>query len=864
MKRKTRNSIIVSSLGAIALAGSLLAGSTYALFTSKDEVNIAVTSGKVDIKASISGLKTYSGVDLIGNPETDVLEETTTGNFTNGGTANIDGNTLTLDKMTPGDKATFNITITNYSNVNTKYRTIINRTESSDSTLFNALKFNIGGVNVEKSTIWKTLNGVEETGTKVLTHYDCSVELPSDIKGTEYMDKSCGITYTVEAIQGNATTSDENAVMVVAAEASESITGKINAENETTETIYIASNDSISVETEAETQNISVASAIVPEGAKIASDATELSLNIYESEKPANFEIKIGENQTSKTLEIEMKGLDDTNEKPLTIKTYIGKGFENLTLYHNDGKSKMTKKDLASEVTSDQDYHYDSKTGFLTIATSSFSPFTFIFDAKTVNTAEEFVLALADQSIKNIRLGTDIVIATANYNVNKRLNVETDNLTIDLCNNTLTVSNCTLTIIGNNVTITNGKMIASKSPTQTSGNYGSYTMQVKGKNTAINGITMIGGINVCGNNSANSVPDADVTVTDCDITATGYYTVCVQDNSSALIKNSTLTRGNAACFWIEKKGYSEGNDTPAPVDSKLSYEKSTVTINGDEPLYNTVGVAPIELCEEGNTSWAYDLYTLEKALDDENINTIKLNKDINLEKALEVNRSVTIDFCGKTVKASKAIEINTGDLIFKDSAERAGKLTSSNSKGVSLKNDNTSFELNDITIECTSGDAISFDEYRKVENTTILINSGKIIAKTAIRSGNDYGGKGHTVTINGGSIECEGSWCGIFLDNNCTLTFNSCDYTMTNGNRPIFVDCKDGRSSDNVESSVIINDINFIGNNIKVGTGNPDIMYVITKDSSATGENILINKGKFTVDGNVTEYTTATYPYKNN
>lgn len=865
MNKKQKSSIIIASLASIVIAGSLIAGSMYALFTSESKTNIAVTSGKVDVTATISDLKTYSGVNLIGEPDSDELEETAEGKFTNGGTAKIEGNTLKLDKITPGDKATFNITITNYSNVNTKYRTIIEKTSSSDSTLYDALKFNIGGVTVEKSTIWKTLKGTDnEEGNKVLTFYECSVELPSDVKGVEYMDKSCGISYTVEAVQGNASTSDEDAVMVIAGEATESIEGKVSDDNKTTESITIASEDSVSVDVGSETQNLSVASVIVPEGTKVAEGATELSLSVYETEKPSNFGVTIEATQTSKTLEVKMEGLDASNDKILLVRAFIGKGLDNLTLYHNDGTTTMNKKSSVEDLSNDQDYYYDSATGFITIATASFSPFTYIFDAKIVNTAEELSLALADKSIKYIKLGKDIVVPSTDYNAYKRLNVETDGLTIDLCEKSLTISNCTLTIKGNNVTVTNGNMIASPSPSQTSGDYGSYAMQVKGKNTVISNIKMTGGVNVCGANSTNSEPDANVAITGCDITATLYYTVCAQDNSEVIIKSSTLRSGSTAFFWIEKKGYTE-RDEPGPVDSKLSYEKSTVTFIGNGPLYLSIGVAPIELNDEGYVTWAHDLYTLDKALNNEDIAVIKLNNNINLNKDLEINRSVTIDFCGKTIDTSNAFEINSGTLTFKDSADTKGQFISSNDKGISLINSNTAFELNDITIQCTNGDAISFEEYEKVENTTITMNSGKIIAndESAIRSGNDCGGKGHQIIINGGTIECTGAFSGIWLDNNCTLTINKCDYTAKNC-RPIFLDCKSSWDDNNEESGVIINGINFVGTDIKVGQGKPDIEYVFYKDSSATGENVVIHAGTFSVEGNVTTYTTTTYPFKNN
>ena len=57
MNKKQKSSIIIASLASIVIAGSLIAGSTYALFTSESKTNIAVTSGKVDVSATIDGLK---------------------------------------------------------------------------------------------------------------------------------------------------------------------------------------------------------------------------------------------------------------------------------------------------------------------------------------------------------------------------------------------------------------------------------------------------------------------------------------------------------------------------------------------------------------------------------------------------------------------------------------------------------------------------------------------------------------------------------------------------------------------------------------------------------------------------------------
>ncbi|MGN1052031.1 MAG: SipW-dependent-type signal peptide-containing protein, partial [Candidatus Scatosoma sp.] len=200
MKKKT----IVSSVLAIAMCSCIAIGGTYALFTSESNVNIAVTSGKVDVVATASDLQTYSvaysqdGTITDENGETYVYEEQSAGTFKNGGRATLEnGNEITLDKITPGDKTTFDITITNNSNVAVQYRTIL-MCETDDG-LFSGLQITVdnslfGGITVVSS--WALL---EQSTVTV----PVEIVLPVTA-GNEYQEKTCTIAYRVEAVQGNA------------------------------------------------------------------------------------------------------------------------------------------------------------------------------------------------------------------------------------------------------------------------------------------------------------------------------------------------------------------------------------------------------------------------------------------------------------------------------------------------------------------------------------------------------------------------------------------------------------------------------------------------------------------------------------
>ncbi len=330
-----------------------------------------------------------------------------------------------------------------------------------------------------------------------------------------------------------------------------------------------------------------------------------------------------------------------------------------------------------------------------------------------------------------------------------------------------------------------------------------------------------------------------------------------------------------------KLGTSEDSDNSGGEYFTYDSEAGTLVLylkhaSSIDVIYDKPGTATVTTAEE-----------LEKAFDNESVDTIKLGSDIELKKVLGLAHSVTIDFNGNTIKASgEMIEkyqhviqvLNTktsaNKLTFMDSSTGEKGSFKSTYGGVKLYSSNAKFELNDIKMECKKGAAIAVadigcyivdDDYEDnwaVEDTSIVINSGEIeiaySASGAIRSGNDNGGKGHIVEINGGKITCGNTWSGIYLSAACTLTINGCTY-VKNGSRPFFVCEADGG---NAESSVVINNITYTGSDVKIGAGNVTLQDIFKKDSKATGKYVVINGGTFTVDGKTIEYTAPCYPYK--
>ena len=207
MKKRTK--VIASALTTIALCLSLAVGGTFALFTSESKVDVNIATGTVNVEAKASDLTLYSPTSIKSNGT--IIDDTnaaTESAFANGGTATLSGNTFTFTNLTPGDKATFKIVVTNKSTVNVKYRTSV--TCVADNGLYAGLQIKIGLATSATVTEWETLSA-PAAGEQVIKELDCSVELPAT-NNDDYQGKTCKIAFTVEAVQGNVVTADDTVI----------------------------------------------------------------------------------------------------------------------------------------------------------------------------------------------------------------------------------------------------------------------------------------------------------------------------------------------------------------------------------------------------------------------------------------------------------------------------------------------------------------------------------------------------------------------------------------------------------------------------------------------------------------------------
>ena len=213
-----KKTILLTSVMTIVLCVCLIAGSTFALFTSEAEMNIAITSGNVELTASIDAVDLYSVRPVQAGETAEVIDENQAGyvyeaqqngTFANGGTAALaNGNELTLSRITPGDKVVSDVTI------KARYTVDVLSGEELARGLVITIKDASGNV-VDTLTgidnfisTWQTLAAGEQLGATTL-----EIELPVNA-GNEYQHNAIlaqnpnyngvSINILIEAVQGNA------------------------------------------------------------------------------------------------------------------------------------------------------------------------------------------------------------------------------------------------------------------------------------------------------------------------------------------------------------------------------------------------------------------------------------------------------------------------------------------------------------------------------------------------------------------------------------------------------------------------------------------------------------------------------------
>lgn len=198
--KKTRKAMLSAAV-AIAMCTSVMAGTTYALFTSESNVNIAISSANVEVAANAVKLTKYSAVadengemlDELGNKYAYGAPETLA----------VSDGILKFENVKPGDKYELTLSVKNNSSIDVAYRTKFEFLRG-DLKLMSAFKTTLDGKNVSNyksyTGAWQDWDITDTVKTKTVT---LVMEMPMNI-GNAFKNLSADINVSIEALQGNA------------------------------------------------------------------------------------------------------------------------------------------------------------------------------------------------------------------------------------------------------------------------------------------------------------------------------------------------------------------------------------------------------------------------------------------------------------------------------------------------------------------------------------------------------------------------------------------------------------------------------------------------------------------------------------
>ncbi len=346
-KSTTKRSLLVSVL-ALVMCVTMLVGTTFAWFTDSASTSVSrIEAGKLNV-----------ALQMLDNDDEWVSAEGKTLQFLVEGKIPAEGTQILWE---PG--CTYELPklrIVNEGNLALKYKVVISGIQ--------------GDAELNKVIEWTMDSDV--LGTDVPLAKGESKEFT--IKG-HMLDEASnhyqgmtidGISITVYAKQDTVESdSNNNEYDMGAVYATAGASVKVNGENKVVSEVVMVSH-------EEQENGGAIAKVTVPAGAAVNEDTTNLELKITETETPAHITIPATSNH--KTLEVKMEGLSADNTELIKVEMFVGKRLDNFTMLHNG--NEMNKKTSSGAVLEDQDYFYSDSNGVVTFLTSTFSPFTCLYN----------------------------------------------------------------------------------------------------------------------------------------------------------------------------------------------------------------------------------------------------------------------------------------------------------------------------------------------------------------------------------------------------------------------------------------------------------------------------------------------------
>ena len=436
-ERRATKRALLTSITALVMCVVMLAGTTFAWFTDTASTNVnKIQAGKLDVK-----LEMATGWDADGNPTAWDDAEGKTLNFLQkqaNGTVAANADIL----WEPG--CTYELPelkVVNNGNLALKYEIAITgavdadgRNDLDSMKLLNVLKFKsvVNNVPMENAYGQTIATGKLETNGEGQT-IQLSAKMDENA-GNGYMNMALSnITVTVKAMQAsyeydsNGNTYDENADMTP-----DNLDKRISANV----TIPVAATGATVLKNADGTVELTA-----PAGS--IDNAKSLTLKV-EPKTAAENNFTVNAGQTAQPYEISL--VDENSIKVtakdsmlFTVKLYVGKGLNNVKVYHNDTVIAAT---------------YDND-GYVTFTTNSFSPFTVVFDTPVAIVGDTYYNTLPD-AVAAAKDGDTITLLKDS--TENGVKVEKKGFVLDLNGHTLKIGN---PLVGSTGTETNGFQLMS-------------------------------------------------------------------------------------------------------------------------------------------------------------------------------------------------------------------------------------------------------------------------------------------------------------------------------------------------------------------------------------------------------------------
>lgn len=633
MKKKT----LLTTLLTIAMCLCLSVGATFALFTDEAKVNVAVTSGTVNVEANVNTLS-YKTLTKDWTSFENGSNVTTFDNL--GGSATIDGGEVILNKIAPGDGLSFNVDVVNKSDIKVKFRTSVKNANDSDDALFNALQISVDGNKFfgKTSSSWSVLD--QATNNSVVKTIAIKVELPAEAEGVELMGKTCKFSVLIDAIQANAETFDE----VI-----------------TTEEVKVNADSTVSEDAVVETAS---ASAYIPAGTEFVAGQNTATLQVSKAEaNTGNFAFGDGAEQVG--INVDIPEVADTNTGVIvaTLKGYIKDKPATISLFHKGVPMNPVAKGTAHKDYEADDYYYDSTTGDITFATDDFSNFTAVLDSMTITTEQELynVAFAANDNANRKYLNVHTVILANDIELTKQFNVKNDITVLLNGNKLINTTNSSseifqvrapLTLVGGEIEVNKSALFNAyadvklddvKVSTTTEGAFGTSLFKtnggcanlvIDGAEINVNNIKLNGGA-LISNNAATKILIKDTALNIVLDPTYGQYLV-YRSAANVAIENSNIVVVDTDGFYYEVAEIeNEG------VNNRVGYVKAGYAVSNADEL-----VEALEKAAKGE----FKLVVLTK---DIKIDTAKMNSAYG-KTGINVLNGQTIDGKGHTLDINGA------------------------------------------------------------------------------------------------------------------------------------------------------------------------------------------------------------------